>query len=137
MKSPHRKPVFRTLTVADTPVRSCGTCQACCSPYLVIEVDKPAGVPCQHLQAEGGCGIYHERPGPCRRFQCLWLKDLLPDPMRPDQVGYIVASNFLGGFVQVDELVPGATDRCPHFQAWRDELRLRDIELHINPPVVL
>ena len=135
-KGANRKPLFRTLTVTGgTPTRTCGTCTACCTPYIVAELDKPAGVTCQYVLPEGGCGCYHERPAPCRRFQCLWLKDLLPDGMRPDEVGYIVATNWLGGFLQVNEMVPGATENCPRFRAWRDELSLRDIELHIVPPI--
>lgn len=72
-------------------MRTCGECSACCIAFDVGALEKPAGVPCAHLEAEGGCGIYPERPGSCRAFACGWLTDATrPDDERPDRLGVIV-----------------------------------------------
>jgi hypothetical protein len=135
------RPLFRPLTVV-TPTapssgdeaRTCGSCTACCVPFVIEELDKPGGVPCVHLRPDGGgCGRYHTRPEPCRRFECLWLRGLVPEAMRPDRVGYLVSTDWSGSFLQVDELTPGATEGCPHFGPWADEVRLRGIPVLVLP----
>jgi hypothetical protein len=146
-----RRPAFRPLVMAGSSTgaskaaHTCGECAACCIPYRVPEIEKPAGVPCRYIVPSGdpdapayvggGCACYQSRPEPCRHFHCLWIKDLIPDEMRPDKVGYIVATNWAGGYVQVNELVPEATDRCLHFQPWVAEVRRRGIEVRIIPPI--
>jgi hypothetical protein len=144
------RPSFRPLAMAaggaTVATRTCGECAACCIPYGIIEIEKPAGVPCRYILPTpggdavpayigGGCACYGTRPDPCRRFQCLWLKDIIPEEMRPDKVGYIVATNWSGGYVQVNELTEGATDRCLYFREWGAEVRRRGIELRIIPPI--
>jgi len=72
-------------------MKTCGECSACCIAFDVGALEKPAGVPCPHLQAEGCCGIYPERPDSCRAFACGWLTDATwSNDERPDRLGVIV-----------------------------------------------
>lgn len=100
--------------------RTCGECRACCvvlgfearedeSPFR-----KPAGTPCHHL-VRIGCGIYHDRPPVCRRFECGWLvAPNLPDALRPDRCGVLFCTNDSavgeGYAVYAYELRPGAAE---------------------------
>lgn len=72
--------------------RSCGPCRLCCLVMAVPEIHKPKGEWCRHACATG-CGIYAERPQPCRDFECAWLTDpegaLLREEDRPDRVGVV------------------------------------------------
>tara|TARA_R100001082_G_scaffold44666_1_gene23825 strand:+ start:6479 stop:7102 length:624 start_codon:yes stop_codon:yes gene_type:complete len=67
-------------------LRKCGPCTECCTAMYIRELDKPAGVQCEHLTSEG-CGIYGEHPAECQLFACMWLdgKGTLDD--RPDRAG--------------------------------------------------
>ena len=58
------------------------------------ELDKPNGVPCEHL-TEGGCGIYEDRPESCRSFQCAWL--------RGAGDGLYTRPDFTGGVLTVEK----------------------------------
>ncbi len=101
-------------------MRTCGECSACCMAFDVGALQKPAGVPCPHQRAEGGCGIYLERPDSCRAFACGWLMDATwPDGERPDRLGVIVVradqdSAFAGSatapLLVAYELRPGALE---------------------------
>jgi len=85
-------------------------------------LEKPAGVPCPHLQAEGCCGIYPERPDSCRAFACGWLTDATwSNDERPDRLGVIVvpadqdsafASSVAVALLVAYELRPGALASC-------------------------
>jgi hypothetical protein len=100
--------------------RTCGDCRACC---IVLGFEaaegesgfrKPAGAPCRHL-ARSGCGIYHERPPVCRRFECGWLSaPNLPPALRPDRCGVLFCTNDHpsgeGYAVFAYEMRPGAID---------------------------
>jgi hypothetical protein len=70
--------------------RLCGTeerrCSLCCKVMGVVELNKPAGVWCEHADPGKGCRIYEDRPPTCRNFVCLWLRDpRFPEEARPDQ----------------------------------------------------
>jgi len=60
----------------------------------VPEIGKETYEACEHL-CEGGCGIYDDRPGSCRRFECQWLRGVLEADgsvdvaLRPDACGVI------------------------------------------------
>lgn len=72
--------------------RECGGCTMCCKVMHVPELEKPAGIWCPHCAVGEGCGIYDERPKPCRDFECLWLQDdgrVLLDADRPDRIGVV------------------------------------------------
>lgn len=73
-------------------MRECGGCTMCCKVMHVPELEKPAGTWCPHCDIGEGCGIYDERPKPCRDFECLWLQDdgrVLLDADRPDRIGVV------------------------------------------------
>jgi len=103
-------------------MRTCGECSACCTAFDVGALEKPAGVPCLFLRAEGACGIYPERPDSCRAFACGWLTDATwSDDERPDRLGVIVVpadqdSAFAGSaavpLLVAYELRPGALESC-------------------------
>ena len=68
------------------PTRSCAPCSACCDYPALPQLDKPAYELCAHA-SEAGCGIYAERPQPCRAYLCLWIEGEFDDGDRPDQIG--------------------------------------------------
>ena len=99
------------------PIRECGSCSACCTVIGVPEFAKGTYEACKHL-CETGCGIYAERPGSCRRFECQWLRGVLEvdgsvdTALRPDSCGvildYLPESAFGAVFVAW-EVEPGAS----------------------------
>jgi Fe-S-cluster containining protein len=85
----------------------------------VHELDKATYETCEHL-CETGCGIYAERPGSCRTFECQWLRGALEvdgsvdTDMRPDASGVIFDYQPLTAFGEVFtawEVEPGASAR--------------------------
>jgi|LNFM01.1.fsa_nt_gb hypothetical protein len=51
-------------------------------------LSKAARRACDHVR-RSGCGIYDERPEPCRAFHCLWLRGAVGAAIesRPDALG--------------------------------------------------
>ena len=84
------------VSTADAPLvpgRECGSCRACCVALTIAQPTfrKPQGVPCPHLCAGGGCGIYLHRPPICRTFFCGWRTNRWVRPtLRPDGSGVLV-----------------------------------------------
>ena len=82
-------------TPTDEPMplqpNTCTPCTVCCEVLKVDELDKPAGVRCEHCDPEKGCTIYDKRFPICREYQCLWLKGAFGPrtDLRPDQCGVI------------------------------------------------
>lgn len=70
---------------------TCGECTVCCEVLRVDELDKPAGLLCEHCDAGTGCTIYDKRFEICRTYQCLWLQGVLGDrpELRPDRCGVL------------------------------------------------
>ena len=70
---------------------NCGACTVCCTTLTIHALNKPAGVPCEHLTAQG-CGIYDQRPDECRVFDCGWkIASLKVSPkLRPDRAGFMI-----------------------------------------------
>lgn len=69
--------------------RSCGGCNVCCTVMTVTPLNKPGGAVCPH-QTEAGCGIYEDRPGVCRAWHCMWVRDngrVFREEERPDKSG--------------------------------------------------
>src|ERR1700690_714173 len=98
--------------------RTCGRCNACCVQIEIPVLDKPAGVPCQHLHngACGSCSIYEDRPSPCATYTCAWLDGYLPATLRPERSGILLDRTWveeprrlviLGG----SEFVAGSIDK--------------------------
>ncbi len=67
------------------PGRECGSCTMCCKTMSVQEIDKPNNVWCRHVRNHSSCAIYETRPNSCRTFDCLWLRGIGTDAMRPDR----------------------------------------------------
>jgi hypothetical protein len=67
------------------PVRECGSCTMCCKTMSVWEIEKPNNVWCKHVRNHSSCAIYETRPNSCRSFDCLWLRGIGSDAMRPDR----------------------------------------------------
>lgn len=75
--------------------RRCGDCSLCCTALEVVELKKPIGVRCEHLDSCGACSIYDKRPKGCRVFYCTWrlaefLNVRVPDVMKPNACGYVL-----------------------------------------------
>lgn len=70
--------------------RHCDGCTMCCVLPEQRELQKPAGVVCEHCAIGTGCTIYKHRPQGCRSFDCLWLlNESIPDELRPDRIGVV------------------------------------------------
>lgn len=68
----------------------CGDCTLCCRLTHVPELSKPIYKMCDHCESGQGCKIYEQRPGSCKRYQCLFLSNQkLADELRPDRCGVI------------------------------------------------
>ena len=64
--------------------RVCGTCSLCCKVAAIKELDKPAGVWCQHARPGQGCSIHGRHPRDCETFRCGWLEmDALGEDWKP------------------------------------------------------
>jgi len=99
--------------------RQCDSCSACCTVIAVHEIEKGTYEPCTHL-CESGCGIYAERPGSCRTFECQWLRGALEvdgsidTELRPDACGVIFdyqPDTAFGEMFTAWEVAPGASTR--------------------------
>ena len=73
--------------------RKCGECTVCCITTQIDtqEFQKPPGIRCPHLCAEGGCSIYATRYRACREYHCGWrYLEFLSDNWRPDKSGVLL-----------------------------------------------
>lgn len=68
--------------------RQCGDCTACCTVLEVPEAGTGHYEKCQH--DIGKCGIYKDRPTPCRSWRCGWHIGLLGEGDRPDKLGVMI-----------------------------------------------
>jgi len=100
----------------------------------IPELQKPPGVPCQHI-CERGCEIYDTRPASCRDWSCLWLTGDLPEPLKPDTCGVIWDNTYHNLFDQkllaAREVRPGAHSEDAN-QAWLAETISRSLVLVIT-----
>jgi Fe-S-cluster containining protein len=51
----------------------CLKCGTCCTAPDITALGKPLGVKCPHLDNEGLCAIYEERPAVCRGYRSDWI----------------------------------------------------------------
>ena len=106
--------------------RSCGSCTRCCDGWLQGEIRCHPMYPGRrcHFVAEGGCGIYDERPqSPCRSFVCGWMQpgSALPQDWRSDRVGVIVVNTLWRGA----PAMPGVGRQRPRRRDARRAARVR------------
>ncbi|NNM75203.1 hypothetical protein [Enterovirga aerilata] len=87
------------LHAAQPRGRECGSCTLCCKTMSVREIEKPNNVWCRHVRNHTSCEIYETRPHSCRVFNCLWLRGVGTDAMRPDRsrVVLVEAEDEAGG----------------------------------------
>jgi hypothetical protein len=100
--------------------KTCGPCTLCCKVMAVDELQKPVGVPCLHVRAGKGCGIYESRPRACRTFACVWLMDEeMPHRFRPDQTRVVLDQDATGDWLiaRCDPANPQAWRRNPMYAA--------------------
>lgn len=68
-------------------MRECDQCNLCCKYFHINDpgfVVKPNNDLCQHWK--NGCQIYDNRGYVCKSYKCLWLKEYLPEWMKPDKI---------------------------------------------------
>lgn len=100
--------------------RRCGPCTFCCTAAGVPELNKPAGVPCEHITPEG-CAIYEDRPESCRDFECAWLQGATPKQARPDLAHGLVRPTEKGN-IQI-MVVDDRWRRHPYFRRLVNDAR--------------
>jgi hypothetical protein len=116
-RPPPRQPSPAEAGVLTQP-KPCGECSACCKILPVRELNKPAGVWCNHVVQGHGCGIYADRPNICRGYQCLWTVTApLDERWRPDRAGFVLQPGAIEGEVEVvvDPDRPDAWRREPYY----------------------
>ena len=70
---------------------SCGDCTACCSVFVIDELQKPKNTLCSNCK--GGCSIYQSRPQTCKDYKCAYLVGGWNEALRPDKCGVIIDSS--------------------------------------------
>ena len=117
--------------------RSCGTCTLCCKVVGVLEIDKPAGVWCQHCTSGKRCTIYESRFPSCRTFYCEWMtqKALGPE-WKPDRAKFVLVKTHADRHLTacVDPGYPTAWLRSPYYEQlrqWAAEGLRRFPDLHL------
>ena len=66
----------------------CGDCTLCCTVCHIAEIDKAAGVACDHCSTN--CTIYAERPTACVEFSCAYHQmEKANVALRPDNLGVV------------------------------------------------
>lgn len=74
---------------------SCENCNICCKLLNVPELDKPRNKWCAHAVPGQGCGIYSDRPTPCRAWECVWLMSQrtsqpMPEELKPNRTHVVI-----------------------------------------------
>ncbi|MHC1696649.1 MAG: YkgJ family cysteine cluster protein [Geobacteraceae bacterium] len=64
----------------------CRRCATCCTAPDISTLTKPVGIPCQHLDSDGTCSIYSERPAVCRNYLPDEICDLIAAPTLEQRV---------------------------------------------------
>ncbi len=108
-------------------MKACGLCTLCCTVLAIPELAKSAGSPCVHLCV--GCGIYRDRPTPCRAFTCGWLAiEALSEAWRPDIAGFLIRDERERGHlcIDVDPARPDAWRAQPYLSQIRAWSRMVD-----------
>ncbi len=101
--------------------RRCASCAVCCTALAIEALDKPAGVPCEHLNPGGTyrCKLHGtaKLPEECAAFHCAWSLRVLPSRLRPDDAGVVVSlqSTTLGRAYVIHEEAPDSINAARAF----------------------
>jgi hypothetical protein len=126
--------------------RSCGDCTMCCNLFTIPELNKPAGVWCEHCRSgKGGCAIYANRPQRCRNFVCQWLVNPdLGDEWMPKRARIVVAFDGESVNFKVDPKYPNRWREEPYIDLITDwvsrgykvnvDIGPRCFEVSLEPP---
>lgn len=80
--------------------QSCRQCGTCCVAPDISSLNKPVGVRCPHLGAEGQCRIYGQRPPVCRGYRPDELCRAVAAATLPERVARYLE---LFGLARVDD----------------------------------
>jgi hypothetical protein len=117
----------------------CGECNLCCKLMRVDEVETPRGRWCKHAKPGHGCGIYADRPTPCREYECLWLQAKkqgggyeMPEDLKPNRSRVVIDFTTDGKhpLLHVDADFPHAIDSLP-VRAFIDMNMKRNIDVYV------
>jgi uncharacterized protein len=64
----------------------CLKCGTCCTAPDITALGKALGARCMHLDDEGLCAIYEERPSVCQGYQADWICLEIAAPTLADRV---------------------------------------------------
>jgi hypothetical protein len=56
---------------------------------VISQLGKPAGQWCEYWEQGVGCKINEVKPDCCKKFQCLWIADAIPDCLSPRKTGVV------------------------------------------------
>ena len=79
----------------------CLRCGTCCVAPDIRTLGKPLGIRCRHLDGEGLCNLYEERPAVCRGYLPDEICQLIAAPTIEERV-----EKYLKLFDLVKELQP-------------------------------
>jgi Fe-S-cluster containining protein len=65
----------------------CRKCGTCCTAPDIKTLNKPLGVRCAHLDEQGLCAVYDERPAVCRGYRPDEICELIAAPTLAERVG--------------------------------------------------
>jgi uncharacterized protein len=66
---------------------NCQCCSTCCAAPDISTLGKPLGVKCPHLNQDGLCSIYEDRPEVCRGYMPDEICGMVSAPTLPERVG--------------------------------------------------
>jgi len=69
----------------------CLKCGTCCTAPDIKALEKPVGVRCRHLDDDGLCAIYSERPAVCRSYRPDAICLEISAPTLAERVGKYLA----------------------------------------------
>ena len=111
-------------------MRECGDCTLCCTLLAVEELGKKARSACEH-ESCSKCSIYETRPQSCRDFECLWLKGVVPESVKPNKC-HVVLSATLDG----NGMVAYVDGKHPDAHQQGDMRRLLELVAKDRPVVI-
>jgi len=116
---PHPTKPGKHKVVGNPSQRPCGDCTLCCRVLPVAELEKPAGIWCQHAMGGKGCAIYADRPFSCSAWSCLWAATKeWPEELQPRRSHVIF--DMMTDSVALRNNVTGESQERSVIQLWVD-----------------